>query len=157
MSVFGFSNASGYTPAGVALISCIIFPIGFFILLWVADASDGWQAAMNPWVTDVENMDSLFNPMFLPWLYTHDRKRWAKWTIGFALPLDFFFGGLLVSFLIVNWVTLETLLIGLSVGYVFTTLVAIAYYKTSFESQNAEPTADNDENLTTQATANNEG
>jgi len=64
--LFGFSNTNGYTPAGVALISCILFPIGFFILLWIADTSDGWQAAMNPWEIDVENMDSLFNPMFTP-------------------------------------------------------------------------------------------
>jgi hypothetical protein len=137
--VFGFSNAYGYTPAGVALISCILFPIGFFAFLWIEAASDSWRATMNPWVIDVEHMDFLFNPMFFPWLYANNRKRWAKWTIGSALPGDFVLGGLLVSFFIVNWVTLVTLLIGFSVGYVFTTLVAIAYYKTSFESQNMKP------------------
>jgi hypothetical protein len=95
---------------------------------------------MNPWVIDIEDMDFPFNPMFTAWLYVHDKKRWAKWTIGFALPFDFLLGGLFVSFFTLNWVTLETLLIGFSVGYIFTTLVAIAYYKAaSFEHQNVEP------------------
>jgi Na+-driven multidrug efflux pump len=130
--IYGVVDATGYTPAGVSLISCTIFPIIFFSLIFISEVDAELRLQANPWVEDVKDMDFWLNPMFFIWLYCHDRKRWTKWTTLFGLlfaPLMGFIIVLLIILPTLNRMTVEGLVTGFFVGTAFTTLLGIVHYE----------------------------
>ena len=126
---FGFSRPSGYTSAGIALISASLFPVIYFFLVYFADIPEEWFLLHNPWVKDVEEMDDWFNRMFSTWLYFHDKKRWKRGVIKTSLPIAIFIGAFIVWFITRRWVTLGELLTGVLIGSTYTTLLTIALHQ----------------------------
>lgn len=127
--VFGFSNPTGYTSAGIALISASLFPVIFFSILYFAEIAEEWVLFHNPWVKDVEEMERWFNRMFSTWLYCHDERRWKRYTIKVSLPVIFAIGAFIVWLITLRWVTPVEFSIGVLIGAAFTTLLAIPYYQ----------------------------
>ena len=131
--VFGFSDAKGYKPSGVALIFSIVFPSILFPGIFLDGLMEEWRIAMNPWVQDVEEMHYWFNPMFFAWLYSSSKRRYMKWIIGLSLPFVFLLGTIFVALFTLHWVTFETFMIGFLVGAAFTTVLGFTFYRCSWK------------------------
>lgn len=131
--VFGFADAKGYKPSGVALIFSIVFPCILFPGIFLEYLVQEWRVSMNPWVRDVEEMHFWFNPSFLTWLYSHDKRRYMKWAIGGGLFAAFVFGTIFVGAFTLYWVTFETFMIGFLVGATFTTILGFTFYRCSWK------------------------
>jgi hypothetical protein len=68
-----------YSAPSLAATYTLIFSLcffGFFFLFYVLCA---FYALVNPWVSDVRDMNfNPFNPMYYAWLFENDKRIWAR-------------------------------------------------------------------------------
>jgi hypothetical protein len=142
----GSTFSAEYVAAAVSLVSLLCF-LGLFFLIYVISA---FQAAMNPYVNDVEDMGWLFNPMFLAWLFAKNKRKWCLYNTVIGAPTGFFFGEAVVSEGVLSSTTANELLLGTLVGVGFLAIAAICWYKgfctplTDAEDDDAMSTAPED-------------
>lgn len=115
------SSAAIYT---LTFTSCFF---GFFFLAYIFSA---FSAFVNPWVSDVEDMDfNPFNRMYYTWLFENNKKIWARDIIFFSLVFTVAIGVILGPFWIAQErISSDNLLIGLSIAAVFTMYLAFSWY-----------------------------
>lgn len=122
------SLAATYT-----LIFSLCF-FGFFFLFYISCA---FSALVNPWVSDVRDMNfSPFNPMYYTWLFHNDKRIWARDTTFISSLLTIAIGVILSDL----WTAQErissyNMFIGLSVGVAFTMYLAFSWYNGLWKSR----------------------
>jgi hypothetical protein len=92
-NIFHWMFTSVGSTVSLSLFSIFLF-LGFFGLSIVCSA---FYLSFNEWVYDVEDMDFLFNPSFMTWLYAKDRRRWTKWQLPACLILGICLGSTLFA------------------------------------------------------------
>lgn len=82
-------GASGEVYLYSSVSYALLFFLGFVLCFLLSFALDYGVAALrlrqNPWVKDVKEMHSWFNPMYFVWLFHVNRKKWVKWTTALSL------------------------------------------------------------------------
>jgi hypothetical protein len=112
-----------------AAIYSLFFTLIFFGLFIFAYMLDSFYADMNPWVRDGEEMHWSFNPMFTPWLFRNDRRRWALYTTIMCSLLSLFIGAIIFYAMTYGRVTFRNALIGFSIGCGLLTFLALSWYR----------------------------
>jgi len=90
--LYGFSYDGMLSPFGSALVLFFAFSLFFLGFFGLSHLLSSWSLESNPWVVDVKEMDRWFNPMYDPWLFYHEHKKWAKWNTLISLVLTVLFG-----------------------------------------------------------------
>lgn len=149
LGVFGYwstcSNCGGTgfvwqcsAPTAVALCT-LSFTSLFFGLFYLSYIVSAFRAAVNPWVIKVDRMDGpWFNPMYMAWLFSNDRRVWVAYTTFCSAIAASVLGTVLVYILTLGRVNLESSLLGFSIGCGFLTLIALSWYKCYWKPRTAE-------------------
>jgi len=114
-----------YVVAAVSLVSVLFF-LGLFSFIYIFSA---FQAAMNPYVNDVKDMDWLLNPVFFAWLFAKDKRQWCLYTTAISAPFGFIFGGILLFEGALNAINPLSLALGTCGGLGFMVIAALCWYK----------------------------
>lgn len=117
-----------FNISGVIIYSSltnIFLFLGIFILEIYGSV---FYLSFNEWIYQVKHMDFLFNPSFMIWLFAKDRKRWAKWSMGYVYVFTVIMGTILFQLITLGKIPSEIYGIGVIVGIVIFSLFTYLFY-----------------------------
>lgn len=118
------------TFAGPASIFSLLFSLVFFGIFGLSYIGNAFQAAVNPWVSDVEEMEGpCFNPMYMTWLFENDRLDWAAYTTLVGALFAPLIGALLFYATAGDYFSFEDAFMGFCVACVFLAVLGLSWFK----------------------------
>jgi hypothetical protein len=118
-----------YSALLATAIYVLIFTATFFGLFFLFYLSAIFYAEANPWVSKVDEMEWCFNPMYMPWLFSTNKRKWACYATIISALLSPFFGALIFYIFMNGMIDFNSSLIGFSVASGFLILLALSWYE----------------------------
>ncbi|MEM3442642.1 MAG: hypothetical protein QW667_07980 [Candidatus Bathyarchaeia archaeon] len=130
-----FRDYPTFSATAIYVLFVTIAFFGMFFLIYLFDAL---YAEVNPWVSEVDRMQWGFNPMYMPWLFSNNRRKWACYATIVSALFSTLAGILIFYVLMSGRIDINSSLISFSIGSGFLAFLAFSWYEEFWKQRTRE-------------------